>query len=262
MNIVYFCANLIHLNKIRVAAVSYLNTKPLLYGIKRSPQLLSQISLIEDYPKKIGKMLVNDKVDVGLIPVAFIPQIPHWQIVSDYCIGSYGKVETVCLFSDVPYEEIENALLDYQSFSSVNLCKIIFKNFWKKKVTFVNADENYISTIGGNTAGIIIGDRVFEHKSSPSCQKYIYDLAEEWTNYTHLPFIMAAWIANKKLPQKFIENFNAANQLGLKNIDDVVNEIAYDKYDLKKYFTQDISYNIDEDKLKALHLFLQLIKEL
>ena len=250
------------MNKIRVGAVSYLNTKPLLYGVKRSPKLLSQIILTEDYPKKIGRMLVNREIDMGLIPVAFIPQIPDWQIVSDYCIGSVNKVETVCLFSDVAIEYIEKVILDYQSFSSVNLCKILFKKYWNKEVIFEDGEENYITQIKGTTAGVIIGDRVFEQKKSPKCQKYIYDLAEEWTKFTGLPFMMAAWIANKTLPAKFIEDFNEANKLGLKNIDAVVAENPYPYYDLKKYLEEDISYEITEDKKEALQLFLKLIKEL
>ena len=250
------------MDKIRVAAVSYLNTKPLLYGIKRSPNLLSQIILTEDYPRKIGKMLVNNEVDMGLIPVAFIPQIPHWQIVSDYCIGSVGRVETVSLFSDVSVEEIEKVMLDYQSFSSVNLCKILFKNFWKKEVTFEDADENYISKIEGTTAGLIIGDRVFEQKQAVPTQKFVYDLAEEWTRFTGLPFMMAAWIANKPLPQAFIQDFNEANKTGLDNIDAVVAENPYEYYNLKKYFEEDISYEITDDKKQALDLFLKLMKEL
>lgn len=234
----------------------------MLYGIKSSPNLLSQIILTEDYPRKIGKMLVNNEVDMGLIPVAFIPQIPHWQIVSDYCIGSVGRVETVSLFSDVPVEEIEKVMLDYQSFSSVNLCKILFKNFWKKEVTFEDADENYISKIEGTTAGLIIGDRVFEQKQAVPTQKFVYDLAEEWTRFTGLPFMMAAWIANKPLPQAFIQDFNEANKTGLDNIDAVVAENPYEYYNLKKYFEEDISYEITDDKKQALDLFLKLMKEL
>ena len=62
-------AKLNHLKKIRVGAVSYLNTKPLLYGIKRHP-VMNEIELIEDYPSRIAQMLIDDEVDIGLIPVA------------------------------------------------------------------------------------------------------------------------------------------------------------------------------------------------
>ncbi|HEY0298782.1 MAG TPA: menaquinone biosynthesis protein [Arachidicoccus sp.] len=250
------------MEKIKVAAVSYLNTKPLLYGIKRDDALMQQMELIEDYPAKIGQMLVDGEVDLGLIPVAYIPQMKEWHIVSDYCIGSAGPVESVCLFSDVPVENIEKVLLDYQSFSSVNLCKVLLKNYWKKDVLFEQAPENYISEIGGTTAGVIIGDRVFEQKMVAQPKKFIYDLAEEWTYFTELPFMMAAWIANKELPQAFVEKFNTANKVGLDNIDAVLAENPYTKYDLHTYYTRNISFNITDDKLKAMQLFLKYMQEL
>lgn len=255
-------AKLVKLAKIKVAAVSYLNTKPLLYGITHDVDLMRQIDLIEDFPSKIGKMLVNGNVDMGLIPVAYIPQLKEWHLVSDYGIGSVGAVETVCLFSDVPVEQIEKVLLDYQSFSSVNLCKVLLKNYWKKEVIYEQATENYIHEIGGTTAGVIIGDRVFEQKSIAHPKKFIYDLAEEWTYFTDLPFLMAAWISNKKLPEDFIQNFNMANKVGLDNLDAVIRENPYPTYDMNTYFTSNISYTIDEDKLKAMRLFLKLMKEL
>ena len=255
-------ANLQHLKKIKVAAVSYLNTKPLLYGVKRSPVLLEQMDLIEDFPSKIGKMLVDNEVDLGLIPVAYIPQLKDWKIVSDYCIGSVGPVETVCLFSDVPVEQIETVLLDYQSFSSINLCKVIFHHFWKKEVKFVAATPGYIEQIKGTTAGVIIGDRVFEHKYGKQPQPYIYDLADVWTEQTGLPFMMAAWIANKAIPDSFIQAFNLANKAGLDNLAAVTAEIPYNYFDLETYYREKISFIVNEDKVKAMHLFLKLMQEL
>ncbi|SEA15678.1 chorismate dehydratase [Arachidicoccus rhizosphaerae] len=253
--------NLQHLDKIKVAAVSYLNTKPLLYGVKRSPALLSQMELIEDFPSKIGKMLVDNEVDLGLIPVAYIPQLKDWKIVSNYCIGSVGPVETVCLFSEVPVEQIETVILDYQSFSSINLCKVIFAHFWKKKVTYQKATPGYIDQIKGTTAGVIIGDRVFEQKYGLHPQKYIYDLAEVWTSFTGLPFMMAAWIANKPLPAAFIHDFDLANKVGLDNLAAVSKENPYGYFDLETYYREKISYQVTEDKMKALDLFLNLMKQ-
>ena len=66
---------LVELNKIKVGAVSYLNTKPLLHGIRLSDGLLKRIELIEDYPAKIAAGLLNNEIDVGLVPVAVIPKL-------------------------------------------------------------------------------------------------------------------------------------------------------------------------------------------
>src|SRR5689334_19566123 len=104
--LVYLRPNLNHLSKIRVAAVSYLNTKPLLYGIKRH-KIINDITLVEDFPSKIAQMLIDDQVDVGLIPVAATLKLKEWNIVSDYCIGSDGAVASVCIFSEQPLEHIE-----------------------------------------------------------------------------------------------------------------------------------------------------------
>src|SRR6476646_10294107 len=89
-----------HLKKMRVAAVSYLNTKPLLYGI-RNHEIMQQIELIEDYPSKIAQMLIEDKVDVGLIPVAATLRLNYWEVIGTHCIGSDGPVTSVCIFGEV-----------------------------------------------------------------------------------------------------------------------------------------------------------------
>jgi chorismate dehydratase len=239
-----------------VGAVSYLNTKPLLYGIKRSG-LMDKIELIEDYPAKIAAMLLNDEVDVGLVPVAIIPKMKEHFIVTDFCIGAENEVASVCLFSEVPMNEIETVLLDYQSRTSVNLAKILLKYYWKKEVVFEDAKEDFREHITGTTAGIVIGDRALQQrKTSP----YIYDLAAAWKDFTKLPFVFAVWIANKKLDEDFIDAFNMANAYGIKHIDEVLKENVFTDYDLKKYYTENISYELNEDKKRGLGKFLEFIQ--
>jgi chorismate dehydratase len=252
-------ANLTELNKkIRVGAVSYLNTKPFLLGIKRSG-LMDRIELIEDYPSKIAGMLLNDEIDVGLVPVAVIPQMKESYIITDYCIGAEQEVASVALFSEVPMEEIETVLLDYQSRTSVNLAKILFKEYWKKEVVLKDAQEDFRANIKGNVAGIVIGDRALEQRNiSP----FMYDLAANWIAFTGLPFVFAAWIANKPLGDDFEDAFNRANAYGLKHIDEVVAEQHYTQFDLKKYYTENISYQLTENKRKGLALFLEKLAHL
>ena len=244
------------MEKIKVGAVSYLNTKPLLYGVKRSG-ILDKIDLIEQYPSSIATMLLADKIDVGLVPVAIIPQLKEAYIVTDICIGANDAVASVCLFSDVPIEQVEKVLLDYQSKTSINLFKILMKEYWKKEVLIEDAKPGYQKEIKGTTAGVVIGDRAFEQRAiSP----YSYDLAAAWKAYTGLPFVFAAWVANKPLPDDFIAEFNAANQYGLSHLAEVIAENPYPFYDLKRYYTQDISYQLTEDKKKGLALFLEKLK--
>lgn len=247
------------LKKIKVGAVSYLNTKPLIYGIERSFELMQQVELIKDYPSKIAVQLLNDELDIGLVPVAIIPEMKEFFIDSDFCIGADGNVASVCLFSEVPIDKIEKVLLDYQSKTSVALCKVLLKNFWKKEVVFEVSKNNNGLVPHGSAAAVMIGDRALKQRLS---SKFIYDLAGEWKKFSGLPFVFAAWIANKKLPGDFIELFNLKNAEGVNNIETVLKETTCNIYDLKYYFTKNISYKFDEEKRKGLNLFLDLLQKL
>jgi chorismate dehydratase len=247
------------LKKIKVGAVSYLNTKPLLYGIERSDELMQQIELVTDYPSKIAKQLLDGDIDVGLVPVAIIPQMQEHYIISDYCIGAESNVASVCLFSEVELNEIEKILLDYQSRTSVALCKVLLKNHWKKNIVLEDAKQNFTEEIKEKVAGVLIGDRALQQRRK---SKYIYDLAGEWKAMTALPFVFAAWISNKKLPEEFIKLFNQKNGEGVNNINAVLkkNECSY--YDLQMYYTKNISYMLTAEKLKGMNLFLELMQQL
>ena len=243
-------------DKIKVAAVSYLNTKPLLYGIERS-DVMNDMDLILNYPSKLAQSLQDGSIDMALLPVAAMPGIEGARIVGDYGIAADGKVASVCIFSQVPMEEIETVYLDYQSRTSVRLAQLLLEKYWNKQVVFKPAGENYMEYINSTTAGVIIGDRALQQLTN---FEYIYDLAEVWGEYTGLPFVFAAWVANKDLPEDFINAFNAANAEGLRHIDEVVAENPYPYYDLKEYFTKNIHYLLDEQKRKGLDKFLELIK--
>jgi len=239
--------------KIRIGAVSYLNTKPLIYGFENG-MMKEEVDLLIDYPAKIASMLLNDEIDVGLVPVAVIPEMKEYHIISDYCIGSDGGVASVCLFSEVPLYDIRTILLDYQSRTSVALLKVLIKEYWKINVVFQNTSNGYQSEISGTTAGLIIGDRALMHRKK---SHFIFDLGEEWKNFTGLPFVYAAWVSNKKLDSDLIQRFNEANAFGLNKIDEVVHENPYKDFDLHHYYTDCISFEMDENKKKGLRFFLE-----
>lgn len=242
--------------KIKVGAVSYLNTKPLLYGIERSP-LMEEIELSVEYPSELARKLKHHEIDLALLPVAAMNDIPGAAIVSDYGIAADGHVASVCLFSQVPIAEIESVYLDYQSRTSVRLAQLLLEKHWKKEVVYQQAPENYIEYISGKKAGVIIGDRALKQLSN---FEYVYDLADAWKQLTGLPFIFAAWIANKKLPEAFLKSFNEANAVGLQHINSIVVENPFPYYDLEQYYRKDIHYYLSEEKKKGLRQFLEWIR--
>ncbi len=240
-----------------MAAVSYLNTKPLLYGI-RQHEVLKKIELVEDYPAKIADQLIDGSVDVGLVPVAIIPRLPEWHLVTDYCIGSEGAVASVCIFSEAPMAEIETVYLDYQSRTSVALARLLLRDYWKKDVRFIDATgEDFRNKICGTTAAVVIGDRALELSAVST---YIYDLGEAWTAHTGLPFVFAAWVANKALPSDFITAFNNANAQGVAQIDAVAAELHFNAFNLHDYFKKFISYKLTAQKQAGLGTFLEKLR--
>ncbi len=215
-----------------------------------------EIDLYFEYPSKVADMLIRDKVDIGLIPVAVIPELPEHHIISDYGIAADGEVASVCLFSDVPLKHIETIYLDYQSRTSLALLQVLLKEHWKIKPRLISAVPGFEKEISGSTAGLVIGDRALVQRKM---SKYIFDLATGWKEMTGLPFVFAAWVANKELPVSFKENFNTTTSAGLQHIDEIVAANPYPMYSLKEYYTKNIIYRLDEKKILGLQLFLKLL---
>ncbi len=249
------------MSKIRISAVSYTNTLPFIYGIENS-NLINQIELTKDIPSVCAQKLLNNEVDLGLIPVAVIPKLKNYEIISDFCIGAVGPVRSVILGSHCPLEEVKTIFLDYHSRSSVMLTRILAKRFWKINVNWLDTTDGFENRIKNNEAGVIIGDKALAaEKNFP----YVYDLAVEWIKFTKKPFVFAAWVANEKLNDLFIHNFNQALEFGTKNIEKVVKSarnLNLPKHiDLKEYLIKNIDYKLDHEKLEGMKLFLKYSEE-
>ena len=243
---------------VRIAAVSYLNTLPFVYGLKQS-QLVDTINLNLDYPAVCADKLVNDEVDLALVPIVVIPSLRESHIISNYCIGANGAVETVCLFSDVPISEIASIYLDYQSRTSVALLKILLEEYWSVDPELKDAELGFEENISGINAALVIGDRAFGLNRK---HQYVYDLSAIWKEMTGFPFVFAAWVANKKLPQDFIVEFNRSLENGLSNIDEAFKKEGEGYLyceNPKTYLNNRISYVLDAEKLAGMELFLKKI---
>jgi chorismate dehydratase len=248
-------ANLIQLKKIKVGAVTYLNTKPLIYGMQQE-SFLKDHELLLAYPAKLAEMLKKGELDVALVPVALLPELPEYHIVSDYCIASDHEVASVCLFSEKPLLEIRRVYLDYQSKTSVALLKILFREHWKQEVEFLSAtDESYIDLIRDDTAGLIIGDRALQFRERFA---YRYDLATAWREMTGLPFVFAVWVSLREMEEDWVRTFNISNAWGVNNIDKIINDLK-DPYPYSfSYFKKNIRFSLDPEFRIGMDKYLSL----
>jgi chorismate dehydratase len=230
----------------------------MIYGLLNG-SLGDTITLNLDSPAICAQNLREGKADLALIPVGALPELESYTIVGDYCIGSRGKVKTVCLFSEVPLSDIKRIYLDYQSRTSVHLIQLLMKNYWKQSVEWVPGKIGFEKKISGSTAGLIIGDRAIGLEQA---FPFVYDLSEEWNKWKGLPFVFACWVTTQKLDRVFIQTFNESLKEGISQIDKLVYILPQPEkdFDLKTYFKENISYEFDGMKRNALGVFLEEIK--
>tara|TARA_B100001175_G_C19462652_1_gene617360 strand:+ start:22 stop:771 length:750 start_codon:yes stop_codon:yes gene_type:complete len=244
--------------KYKISVISYLNSFPFIYGLRKN-NLDKKFEISLNIPSVCADKLILGDVDIALAPVVLMKKLTNFQIVSDYCIGANGHVDTVCLFSDVPYYEVDNIFIDYQSRTSVELLKIILRDFWNISPHFIDTSKNYETRIKGKNAGLIIGDRAFHYKNKFN---YIYDLSGIWKEMSGLPFVFACWITNKKIDMNFQKDFNSALGYGVDNIQQALKlapSILSDCQNPYDYLNNKISYQLNDEKLEGMRLFLDKI---
>ncbi|GGG98514.1 hypothetical protein GCM10007415_37640 [Parapedobacter pyrenivorans] len=239
------------MEKVKVSAVSYTNTTPFIYGLQHSG-IIAQLVLSLDVPSMCAHKLIHNEVDLGIVPVATLLDLPEAEIISDYCIGATGAVNSVFIFSEKPIDEIHTLRLDSQSRTSNGLAQILLRYYWKREVTVI--------TEGVADAYVEIGDRTFgKHGLHP----YRYDLAAHWQQFTGLPFAFAVWVANKPLPMSFVQSFNDALAYGLAHRTLVIEQLPFRlDFDYRLYLMEQIDYQYDDKKKQAVALYLKLMKEL
>jgi chorismate dehydratase len=246
--------------KIRISAVSFANTYPFIYGLTETG-FNKRVIISTDHPANCAAKLINGEVDIGLIPVAVLPHLKEYYIITDFCLGAYGDVRTVMLLSNSPFEEILSINLDYRSRSSVSLAKILAKNLWKREFKWNETKEGFdFLNPGEREAIVLIGDLCFEYSGYFRTK---IDLAGEWYKFTGLPFAFACWTSNKRLDPLFLEDFNDALKVGINNIPAVVKKFgdtgSIRGKDLMDYLTKNMNYDLNEDKRQAIDLFIKML---
>ena len=243
--------------KVKVSVVSYINSTPFVFGLENSTN--DNLIISKDIPSICAEKLISGQVDIGLIPIAMMKQVPNANIISDFCIGGNGKVASVLLVSNSPIENINVVYQDSQSRTSVALAKILMRDYWKKNVEWKSEPDHFLIP-KENEGIVIIGDRALEHVDKFS---YCYDLSEHWKIHTGFPFVFACWVANKKIDDSIIKSLNTAFQNGIESIHQFSNNIATKgKITGEEYLTKFIQYHLTEDAKKGMQLFLNLIVSL
>jgi chorismate dehydratase len=174
---------------VRLGAVSYLNVRPLVYGLGARPDL---VSLRFDVPSLCARLLDAGDIDLGMVPSITHADRPDDWVVPDVCIGSEGPVASVALFTRTPIDRVRRIALDTSSRTSAALTRILCARRFGIAPDFVPHEPDLPSMLAAADAALLIGDpALFADWDAREVQKI--DLGAEWTAMTGLPFVWAFW---------------------------------------------------------------------
>jgi chorismate dehydratase len=242
---------------LHIAAVSYLNTFPFVYGLREANRRVP-FTLDLAVPSECARLVKEGRAGIGLVPVGALPELKDSTIFGEYCIGATGPVQTVLLLSQVPLREITAISLDMDSRTSVKLVRVLAERFWKISPEWKNLDmpkdpgEFPVSMVA-------IGDKTFTLRKH---YRYIYDLSQGWYEFTGLPFVFAVWVKSADVS---LSEAKEVNRLLGYGVDHLAESVEYFRdqlpgcEDCLMYLQRNISYPFDAMKRRGLERFLSYI---
>lgn len=178
-------------NRIRVAAVQYLNARPLFEGLDRDPAS-QRVRLDLALPSEVARRVAEDEADVALMPVAAAAAIGDMRFVRDAAIGARGSVRSVLLVSEKPLDALTHVALDMSSRTSVVLSRLVMRRMLGREPKLVGRPSaQAIAEIGGTRGALVIGDPALQLEGQ---YPHVVDLGQAWLEWTGLPFVFAAWV--------------------------------------------------------------------
>ena len=208
--------------RLRVGAVNYLNTKPLVCGLE---SLAPEVELIFDFPSRLADDLAAARLDVALIPTIEFFRDPTYSVVSDACIACRGPVLSVKLFCRKPLEDIRTLALDEGSRTSVALVRILLKERFGLMPALEGLPVKASIEDTQADAVLLIGDRAIH--SPPGTFAAVWDLGDQWRRWSGLPFVFAMWTARAGVDLSDIEpQLSAARDRGLASLEEIADREA------------------------------------
>jgi len=240
---------------VRLGAVSYLNVRPLVYGLDARPE----VSLRFDVPSECARLLDRGDIDLGMVPSITYLDRPGDRIVPGVCIGSDGPVASVALFTRRPIADVRSVALDTSSRTSAALVQILCRRRFGITPTFVSHEPDLAAMLGAADAALLIGDAaLFIDHRAHGVEKI--DLGELWTEMTGLPFVWAFWSGRPDAASaETVRVLQQAADDGLAHLDEI--GAAYCAADpiwipvAQQYLRENLTYELSERALDGLRMY-------
>lgn len=248
----------------KVGAVSYLNTKPLVYNLPAAGFLPGVpgdgVDLVFDLPSRLADRLAAGELDVALIPSIEFFQNPNYTIISDACIGCRGPVFSVKLFSRKPVSEIRTLALDEGSRTSAALIQILLKERHGVSPQLLPLPIGSPWEDSPADAILVIGDRAMHPPTTEFVE--IWDLGDVWCRWAELPFVFAMWVARPGIKTaELAAKLSLARDQGVAHLTNIARaeasryELSYDQ--CLRYLRDNLHFTLGPRELAGLRLYYQ-----
>jgi chorismate dehydratase len=241
--------------RIRVGAVNYLNTKPLVYDLA---SLAPQAEVIFDLPSRLANRLASGDLDVALVPSIDYLQNPDYEIVSDACIACRGPVLSVKLFFRTPPEQVRRLALDAGSHTSAVLAQILLSERHGVTPQLVSLPIGQAMDDTSADAVLLIGDRAIHSPSGRFAE--VWDLGDVWCRWTELPFVFAMWAARAGTDLGGIATaLAAARDRGTANVEEIAAReaapLGLTRPQCVAYLSENLHFHLGQRESCGLELF-------
>ncbi len=242
---------------VRLGAVSYLNVRPLVYGLDRQTDL---VSLRFDLPAVCAQRLAHGEIDLGMVPsIAYLDR-PSDFVVPGVCIGSEGPVNSVALFSRVPLARVRTLALDTSSRTSAMLTQVLCARRFEIAPTFVPHGPDLEQMLRIADAALLIGDPALFARIPEGVEKT--DLGAAWTDMTGLPFVWAFWAGPAgPVSADVVRLLQTTANEGMRHSDEIADAYcaprAEDQTLARRYLRHDLRFRLDERAIAGVHRFYQ-----
>ena len=242
---------------VRVGAVNYLNSKPLIEGLSGA----QGVELLLDFPSRLADDLAAGRLDVALVPSISCLQNPEYEVVTDACVAAHGPVLSVKLFCRVPSAEIRTLALDQGSRTSATLVRILLAERFGLHPELQPLPLELGTEATAADAILLIGDRAIHPLAEDFAETW--DLGVEWFRWTGLPFVFAMWVTREETDLGSVEeSLSQARDCGVSLLDSIARREApllqMPLETVTDYLTNNLHYTLGSEERRGLRHFYDL----